>query len=73
MNIEDQLEYDRRLTRVETKIDEISTNHLPHIQKGIEDNNKKSDKILWWIIGGLTSIFITLIAHGILTYLEIKK
>lgn len=75
MNIEDELEFATRLIRLETKLEEISTNHLPHLQKQAEDNGKKSDKILWWVIATLVTLVFTLlglIIHGALTYFQIK-
>lgn len=52
---------EHRLTKLETEIAEIKTNHLPHIQKTV-------DKILWLIITTLLGIVV----HGALTYFQVK-
>ncbi len=63
MKIETELEIESRLTKVETLLERMSTNELPHIQAGV-------DKILWWIIGGFTTVFCSLIIHAIITYIQ---
>lgn len=65
MKIEEQLSIEKRLTKLETALEKISTNELPHLQA-------TSDKILWWIIGGFTTVFGAVLIHGLLTYIQIK-
>ena len=45
-----KLEQEKRMTRLETKLDEIMANHLPHL-----------DSKLNWILGLFVSALITLI------------
>lgn len=42
MKIEKEIELERRMTRVETKLDEITNNHLVHLSADLE---KLSDKL----------------------------
>ena len=42
-----------RITRLETKVDDVMTNHLPHIQK-------KVDRIQWLIITTLVTVVVGL-------------
>ena len=44
--MEENIEIHERITRVETKVDAILENHLPHIQMTIN----KVDERLWWIL-----------------------
>lgn len=57
------IDVERRLTKLETSVDEIKNNHLVHLQSTV-------DKVLWWIIGGFTTVFGALVIHGILSYLK---
>lgn len=57
-------DFEHRLTKVETLLERISTNDLPHLQAS-------SDKILWWIIGGFSSLFLALLGHAIITFIQI--
>lgn len=50
---------EHRITRLETDVSEIKDNHLPHLQKGIEKNNDKIDKLLWLAITTLIGVVIT--------------
>jgi len=43
-----------RLARLETKIEHLITNHLPHLEK-------KVDKLIWIIIGGLITVLVTIL------------
>lgn len=61
MKIEQKLEIENRLTSLETTLDELKTNHFPHLQGTV-------DKILWLIITTLLGIVV----HGALTYYQIK-
>lgn len=56
---------EHRLTELETKMNLLLTNHMPHLQGTV-------DKILWWIIGGFTTIFGALLIHGAITYFQVK-
>lgn len=56
-----QLETEKRLTALETKLTLLMENHLPHLQSTV-------DKILWLIITTLLGIVV----HGALTYFQIK-
>jgi len=38
------LQQEQRLTRVETRVEEIATNHLPHIQAGVD---KVAENVKW--------------------------
>ena len=53
--IKDRLGIEQRLTCVETKLAEIMTNHLPHIED-------KLDKIQWLIIVTLIGLVTDLIS-----------
>jgi hypothetical protein len=48
-----KISVEKRLTCVETKLDEIMTNHLPHIQA-------KVDKIQWLLITNLITVIFML-------------
>lgn len=55
---DDQIETHERLACVETKVDAIMNNHLPHIQ----DKINKVDGRTWWILGTVILGFLTTIA-----------
>lgn len=55
------IDVERRLTKLETSVEEIKNNHLVHLQGTV-------DKILWLIITTLLGIVV----HGALTYYQIK-
>ena len=55
-----------RLTRVETKLDDVMTNHLPHIQNSIDGLNTK----LWLAGVALVGNLVALILLLIRTFLE---
>lgn len=57
------LEIEHRLTNLEEAVSSIKNNHLVHLQGTV-------DKVLWWIIGGFTTVFGALVIHGILSYLK---
>lgn len=63
---------EHRLTKVETLLERISANELPHIQEAVDRNSEKSDKILWWIIGGFSSLFLALLVHAAVTFMQIR-
>lgn len=50
---------EHRITRLETDVSEIKDNHLPHLQKGIDKNNDKIDKLLWLAVTTLIGVVIT--------------
>ena len=54
MNVDEyRLNIESRLTCVETKLDEIMQNHLPHIQA-------KVDKIQWLLVTNLIAVIFLL-------------
>jgi hypothetical protein len=62
MGDKETIEIHERVTRVETNVETIMSNHLPHIQAKVD----KVDKRLWWvlssvILGFLISITLLLI------------
>jgi hypothetical protein len=75
-----------RLSALETgqefmckEIDEIKTNHLVHLQKGVDDVKDKlnefkdwivarDDKLKWWLISALFTICTLLISNLLVSY-----
>ena len=53
-NEEYKLDTTERITRLETKVDEILGNHLPHIQD-------KIDRIQWLLVTSLVGVIISLV------------
>lgn len=53
MKNQDRLSVENRITRVETKIEEMLTNHLPHIEA-------KVDRIHWILVTTLITLVIGL-------------
>ena len=51
-----RISIESRMTRVETKLEEILVNHLPHLEA-------KVDKITWLIITTLVTVVIDLIVR----------
>jgi len=56
-NGDDKVKLHERLACVETMVEQIMTNHLPHIQDSV---NKMKDK-MWWVITLLVSNLVALI------------
>lgn len=54
--IKDRLNIEQRLTRVETKLSEIMSNHIPHLEE-------KMDRILWLIVITLIGVVADLISR----------
>ena len=44
-----KISIESRLTSLEVKVNEIITNHLPHLEESI----RKVDERVWWILGGV--------------------
>ena len=69
-NGEYKLSNERRLTAVETNMNAIMNNHLPHLQVAVDSVDEKVDKlnltIARWIGGGAV---IILIAQGIFSWI----
>ena len=70
----DPLETEKRLTTSEQKIDTIMTNHLPHLQAGIDEVKETVSGIrstLNWIlvvfVGALITLVVNLAYHTIIT------
>ena len=62
-----KLGIEARLTKVETKLDEVLSNHLPHIQDSIDSLNTKL-----WVAGvALVTNLVTLILLLIRTFLKV--
>ena len=61
-----KLTIENRITRLEDKVDSVLNNHLPHIQKSLDENGEAIEgiKLLMarWIGGGTVAI-------GLLEYL----
>ncbi len=71
MEEENELKTESRLTALETKVDTITTNHLPHLQMAIDDVGKQVKKLyslLWGImitlLAGLLGIIAAILALG---------
>lgn len=60
--IPESIEVHERLSCVETKVDLIMSNHLPHIQAKVD----KVDGRTWWILGTVILGFLVTIALQIL-------
>ena len=57
----DKIEIHERLTRLETNVDTILTNHIPHLQTSLDKLTTKSWAILILLFGNLVGIIVTLI------------
>jgi len=53
-----EIELHERMARVETNVDSIMKNHLPHIQEKVDNVDTRT----WWILGSVILGFVTLIA-----------
>lgn len=49
-----------RITRVEEKVSEIASNHLPHLDAKINKISDKQDRGQWYIITTSVGVAITL-------------
>ena len=50
-----------RLTKVETKLDDLISNHLPHIQRAIEKVNNKIWAAILALVGNLIGLIFLLV------------
>ena len=50
-----------RLARLETRVEEITTNHLVHLQKGVEEIDSRLDKMTWFLVVTLVAVVIDLV------------
>lgn len=62
---------EHRLTCLEGKVDMILSNHLPHIQKELEELRTKLDRGMWLLITSIAGIATTLILEVIRRWNEI--
>ena len=57
-----KLTIENRITRLEDKIDSVLNNHLPHIQKSLDEQSEAIDgiKLLMarWIGGGTVAVIV---------------
>ena len=63
--MEEDLNFHERVTRVETKLDTVITNHLPHLQAGLDKVDSRVEKVndkLWWILGTIILGFVSMLA-----------
>lgn len=60
---EGDIQTHERLACVETKVDAIMTNHLPHIQAKVD----KVDSRTWWILGTVILGFLITIITVIIS------
>ncbi len=56
-----KLTVENRITKVETNLYEIMTNHLPHLEDSIKGLRGTLDKILWLAITGVVGVVVDLI------------
>jgi hypothetical protein len=49
------------ITGLRREITSMKNNHLQHLHDDVEGINKKVDRLLFWLLGGLGAIILTLI------------
>jgi len=49
------------ITGLRREISTMKNNHLKHLHDDVEGINKKVDRLLFWLLGGLGAIILTLI------------
>lgn len=62
--MDNEVKIHERIATLETKVDAVMNNHLPHIQNKVNDIGKQVEKVdnrTWWILGTLILGFITTI------------
>lgn len=56
-----KISVESRLTKVETQLNEIIENHLPHIQESIDGLNLKMWVAMTFLVGNLIALILLLI------------
>ena len=59
--IKDRLNIEKRLATLEASVNEMKTNHLPHLQLKMDKLYKKMDRIQWLLVITLIGIIAGLI------------
>ena len=60
----DRVKIHERLATLESQLEAVMTNHLPHLQKGIDDLNTRLNWIILLLITNVVGLAFEIIRHA---------